>query len=159
MFIGLENRSITKFFFIPKNVEVLKSLLKKEVPTELLILVGEMPSEFLDCVLDESCQEWIKETFNFKRLLRISSILRSHQWTYCNLDLSDAGGCWEAICLIDNAFQGKHSLGKVSSPTALESSFDRIWRTCDLFDERMLDEPMHHPQCVKPRFRPDSHSG
>ena len=47
---------------------------------------------------------------------------------------------WKAIVLIDNAFPGKHWIGAVNSRKALAASFDRIWRTCDLYDTREFEE-------------------
>jgi len=71
-----------------------------------------------------------------KRLLRRSSFLQAHQWTFCGLDLGNVGEAWEAINLIDNAFPRKHLIGSVSSHKDLIASFGRVWRTCDACDER-----------------------
>ena len=83
---GSKDESDNHVLFNPRNIDLLKTMLKDEVTTEL-IRVGEMPSADLEYIIEPENQEWIQEIF--QRLLRISSTLKIQQWTYCELDLSE----------------------------------------------------------------------
>jgi len=148
------DESGTHVLFIPGNIDVLSSFFhSKKIPEGLLALVGKMPSDEFECVLEQDCQEWTAEIF--KRLLRRSSFLQAHQWTFCGLDLGNVGEAWEAINLIDNAFPRKHLIGSVSSHKDLIASFGRVWRTCDACDERsaLAARPTSATQQTKDIFR------
>jgi len=58
------DESGTHVLFIPGNIGVLSSFYhSKKIPEGLLALVGKMPSDEFECVLEQDCQEWTAEIF------------------------------------------------------------------------------------------------